>query len=319
MDSRLNGELLSTLIVEKRKATGLGLREAAAQAGIGFSTLSRLERDANTKPDLDTLERVAAWLGVGVGVLFAKSETVEAHLRARKRLSSATAHALRELIVLAREQFRRAPDSARTEATSEDSEVPEEAADEPLPSHVSWEETARGIRENLGLQPDERLEPFDVHIVRVARVEATKVQAVPSEVRRQLLEVGHSEWSAATIPMHDAKLDWLIVLNDAHTIERQRATLMEEYCHVLLGHEMSQISAQEGLAFRDYRREQEAEAFYVGAAALVPESQLRRRVAAREDGDAIAKHYGVSRELVEYRIKRLGLWYAYQLGLRRQP
>src|ERR1700722_10373415 len=99
MDPKLNGALLATLIKEKREAEKLNLREAADRARVGFSTLGRLERNDATKPDTDALERVAAWLGVGVAALFGAAEPVEAHLRAGKRLSSRTAEALRELIV----------------------------------------------------------------------------------------------------------------------------------------------------------------------------------------------------------------------------
>src|SRR5580658_4768663 len=94
---QLNARLLGTLIREKRG--GESLRDAAANAGIAFSTLARLEKMSGAKPDLETLERVAAWLGVALGTLFAPSERVEAHLRAKKTLSSATARALRDLIV----------------------------------------------------------------------------------------------------------------------------------------------------------------------------------------------------------------------------
>jgi hypothetical protein len=176
---------------------------------------------------------------------------------------------------------------------------------------------ATGIRESFRLAEDEALEPFKIQLDRVIRVNGADIKNVSPEARAHLFGLGSSEWSAATIPLKDKNIDWLIVLNNSHTIERQRATLMEEYCHVLLGHDMTQISAQEGVAFRDYRREEEHEAYYVGAAILVPQKGLRHRLSSRHGAEAIAKHYGVSRELVEFRIKRLGLWYAYQGGLSR--
>jgi transcriptional regulator with XRE-family HTH domain len=316
MNRRLNGELLSTLIKEKRN--GLNLRAAAVQAGVGFSTLSRLERNSGAKPDLDTLERVASWLGVSVAVLFAQSQQVRAHLRARKRLSSATAGALRDLIERAREQFELhpKPGGAVVEDREEEDELAEQAT--AFGSPKRWEETAAGIRQTLDLADDEALDPFKVQLDRVKRVDAKKVKQVDPNAMAQLLGAGSSEWSAATIPLNDEQLDWVIVLNDSHNIERRRATLMEEYCHIILGHDMTAISAQEGVSFRDYRPELEAEAYYVGAAVLVPEQDLRKRIANQEQATVIAEHYGVSRELVEFRIKRLGLWYAYGIGLRRQ-
>jgi transcriptional regulator with XRE-family HTH domain len=317
MEPKLNGALLAALISRKRETQGLNLRDAAAEAGVGFSTLGRLERNDHTKPDIDTLERVAAWLGTNLSALFGHSEPVEAHLRAGKRLSSRTAEALRELIVHAREEFQRHP--LPRGSTRKDENDFEDTVDEPagFESKSRWEEMATGIRESLRLAEDEALEPFKIQLDRVKRVDGSDIKNVPQETKTHLFGPGSAEWSAATIPLKDKNLDWLIVLNDSHTKERQRATLMEEYCHVLLGHDMTQISAQEGVAFRDYRRGEEAEAYYVGAAILVPQKGLQHRLSSRHGADAIAKHYGVSRELVEFRIKRLGLWYAYQGGLSR--
>lgn len=309
---QLNARLLATLVRDKRGSQSL--RDAAESAGIAFSTLGRLEKMTGAKPDLETIERVAAWLGVALGTLFAVSEPVEAHLRAKKTLSSATARALRDLIVAARAQYRLHP-IERTAPDEDDEAVDSE--DSVGASRQRWEEIARGIRTSLNVKDEEPLDPFTIRIPRVMRVGVSGINDLSEITRDQLVRWGQSEWSAATIPLLDADTDWLILLNDSHTVERQRSTLMEEFCHVLLGHELSQISAQEGVAFRDYRQQQETEAFYVGAATLVPEADLRRRIAAREPADVVAAHFGVSRELVEFRIKRLGLWYLYQLGIAR--
>ena len=88
---------------------------------------------------------------------------------------------------------------------------------------------------------------------------------------------------------------------------------MEEYCHVLLGHEMTQLTFQEGVAFRDYQDGQEEEAYAIGAAILVPQQAVRRRLLNKEPAEGIARHFGVSRELIEFRIKRLRLWFLYKL------
>ena len=87
---------------------------------------------------------------------------------------------------------------------------------------------------------------------------------------------------------------------------------------MLLGHEMTQLSHQEGVTFRDYLEGQEQEAFYIGAAILVPRDAVRVRLGKRQSAAQIAKHFGVSTDLVEYRIKRAGLWYLYRLGPAQQ-
>lgn len=88
---------------------------------------------------------------------------------------------------------------------------------------------------------------------------------------------------------------------------------MEEICHILLGHNLSTLSHIEGQTFRDHNKDQEADAFGLGAAILVPRPALLTHVRHEESAEAIAKHFGVSKELIEYRIKMTGAWYDYKL------
>ena len=113
----------------------------------------------------------------------------------------------------------------------------------------------------------------------------------------------------------------LVILNPGHGKSRTNATLMEEICHVFLGHQPNRIGivatdARGKLASRDYRKEDEEEAYGVGAAALVPFKTLRRFVYEGKTSQEIARHFHVSRELVEYRLKVTKLWRVYQAGLR---
>ena len=100
---------IGALVKAKRRERDLGLRAAASACGVSPSTLSRLERGISTSlPDADTLTKLAAWLKMPVAALLSADagpqpvdgpslttpEVVEAHLRADKRLSPDTAHAL---------------------------------------------------------------------------------------------------------------------------------------------------------------------------------------------------------------------------------
>ena len=303
--AQLNPALLASLIREKRERGALTVRAVADQCGVAFSTISRLERAQGGKPDLETLERIASWLDVPLAVLFTEPRPVEAHLRARKRLDSTTAAALRELILAAKRQY--APKEASVRQPGQDEDVEHG----PVPRD-QWEPIAESIRRDLGLEPDDPVNPFELKIRGVIVALARDIRAVPRDALDHLLGDGAPYWSAATIPL-DENDRWLIVLNSAHSRERQRASLMEEHCHVLLGHEMTQLSHQEGVTFRDYLEEQEKEAFYIGAAILVPQAALRARLGKRQSAEQIARHFGVSTDLVEYRIKRAGLWYLYRL------
>ena len=63
---------------------------------------------------------------------------------------------------------------------------------------------------------------------------------------------------------------------------------------------------------REYRKADEEAAYATGAAALVPFAALRRFVLDGQTAAQIAKHYHVSRELVEYRLQVTRLWQTYR-------
>jgi transcriptional regulator with XRE-family HTH domain len=100
---------ISLLIKAKRRENGnIGVREAAREARISAATFSRLgSGKSDTLPDVATLTKLAAWLGMSIGDLLnagdvptsagpesTTPEIVEVHLRADKNLSPETARAL---------------------------------------------------------------------------------------------------------------------------------------------------------------------------------------------------------------------------------
>jgi len=94
---------------------------------------------------------------------------------------------------------------------------------------------------------------------------------------------------------------------------------MEEVAHVFLGHTPNRLAAVAsdrssggGIVARDYNHDDEEAAYAVGAAALVPYGPLQRFVRAGRAAADIARHFGVSRQLVEYRIKVSRLWPEYK-------
>ena len=67
-----------------------------------------------------------------------------------------------------------------------------------------------------------------------------------------------------------------------------------------------------GIRFRNFDKNQEEVAYSVGAAALIPYFSLKHAVMAGLASDKIARQYGVSRDLIEYRIKVCRLWSDYK-------
>jgi hypothetical protein len=187
----------------------------------------------------------------------------------------------------------------------------------------NYEIKALGLREFAGLRrDDERLNPFD--LARYANLLVASFEQIEpfltEETKQQLLENARDKWSggACSQTLPDGKK--LIILNPTHGANRQNATLMEEISHVFLGHKPSRLAitnvTKDGRVIaRDYHAEIEEEAYSVGAAALVPFSALRRFVMQGKTSREIARHFNVSRELVEYRMKVSRLWDEYKKSL----
>jgi len=179
---------------------------------------------------------------------------------------------------------------------------------------------ARALREFAGLRrDDQRLDPFK--LAQYAKLFVASFEQIEplltEETRAHLTGSGKDAWSggAASHTLPDGKK--LIILNPTHGRNRQNATLMEEICHVFLGHKPSRLSVERRdkhgrIIARDYNESIEEEAYGTGAAALVPYTALRRMVESGRSSREIARHFYVSPALVEYRIKVSRLWATYQ-------
>lgn len=89
---RLDIGRLAKMLKERRG--GLSIRQAAADAGVSFSTLSRVE--AGAQPDMASYSALCAWLGVSPGFFFTQVAEREmspldqaiTHLQADPRLTA---------------------------------------------------------------------------------------------------------------------------------------------------------------------------------------------------------------------------------------
>ena len=178
---------------------------------------------------------------------------------------------------------------------------------------------ALGLREFAGLRrDDQRLDPFRLAIyANLLVIRFEEIEALSPETVEHLLGGGKDAWSggAASQVLPDGRK--LIILNPSHGKNRQHATLMEEISHVFLGHKPSRLAIENRnkdgkIIARDYNHAIEEEAYSTGAAALVPYTALRRMVEQGKTSREIARHFYVSRALVEYRIKVSRLWDIYK-------
>lgn len=187
----------------------------------------------------------------------------------------------------------------------------------------NYEIKAIGLRDFAGLKRDnEPLNPFD--LAKYAKLLVASFEQIEpylsEETKQHLLKEGKDAWSggACSQTLPDGKK--LIILNPTHGENRQNATLMEEISHVFLGHKPSRLAIENKnkdgkIIARDYHAEIEEEAYSIGAAALVPYSSLKRFIEQGKTSREVARHFNVSRELVEYRLKVSRLWEEYKKNL----
>lgn len=189
-----------------------------------------------------------------------------------------------------------------------------------------FELRALGLRDFAGVDGDQPLDPFALaQFAKLLVVDFDSIKGLSAESRAHLLGAAADEWSggACSRPLPNG---WrLVILNPAHGRQRNRATLMEEVAHVFLGHKANRLaviadqqSSESALQTRgrmlarDYNQADEEAAYAVGAAALVPYAALRRLVLSGRTAQEIARHFHVSRQLIEYRIKVTHLWAEYK-------
>jgi hypothetical protein len=192
----------------------------------------------------------------------------------------------------------------------------------PTEKRKQYELRALALRDFAGVAADEPLDPFALaEFARLLVVDFDQIKGLSDESREHLLGAGTNEWSggACSRPLPNG---WrLVILNPAHGMHRNRATLMEEVSHVFLGHTANRLAvavteeknkAGNRVLARDYNKSDEEAAYAIGSAALVPYAALRKLVLDGRTADQIAHRFRISRQLVEYRIKVTHLWSAYK-------
>ena len=188
----------------------------------------------------------------------------------------------------------------------------------PTEKRKQFELRALALRDFAGVNKNQPLDPFALaQFAKLMVVDFDSIEGLSPESREHLLSEGAEEWSggACSRPLPNG---WrLVILNPAHGKQRNRATLMEEVAHVFLGHNPNRLAvvasvAKDKTLARDYNHDDEEAAYAIGAAALVPYSSLRELVMKGRAAPEIARHFHVSRQLVEYRIKVTHLWPEYK-------
>ena len=173
----------------------------------------------------------------------------------------------------------------------------------PNPGQWEIEHNGLDLRDDLGLGLDVRLPTEaafkllpDVLVVPHGELPAAHMH--PNHFR----DGGRRVWSGMGVPLPEGGT--MVLFNDSHPPARIRATLMEEFFHLWLGHPTTSIRFYGGdEAHRTHDPTVEGEAYGSGAAALVPYKALRTMLEARQPVGRIARLFEVSADLVIFRAK----------------
>jgi Zn-dependent peptidase ImmA (M78 family) len=292
---------LVAAVKRKREREGLSLRALSDVVGVSFSTLARVERGEGA-PDNNSKIRLLEWLGPEAGALGLSFEHVAfVHFRAGKNARSSTVRTL----------LRAADCLRRDRRSTDDDDDEEEEAVEHEPVSLSKEDLERAaekFRKDLGLREDHPLESLRLDVEGVEIVRLRHTNCLDDATVRKLSTQACDEWSAMSVPLDTAHERWVVLLNDCHTLERQRVTVLEEIWHILLGHKLTKIAKIADSYGRTYDKAEEHDAYYLASATLLPRNAIAKAVLRKQTSEEIAEQFGTSPELVDYRIKRLGLW-----------
>jgi transcriptional regulator with XRE-family HTH domain len=295
---------LVAAVKRKREREGLSLRALSDIVGVSFSSLARIER-GDGAPDNNSKIRLLEWLGPEAeqeGLTFDNVAFV--HFRAGKNVTSPTVQALLNAGTCLKRAL-----IPQLEANAEPPSNRHYDQPDPVPhSKDDLERMAEGFRKDLGISEDQALDSLLLDVEDVEIVRLTQTNCLDAATVARLSTVACSEWSAMSVPLDEKQNNWAVLLNDCHTPERQRVTLLEEIWHILQGHKLTKIAKIAGVYGRTFDTAEEHDAYYLASATLLPRSQMIAAVADRLSSEQIAERFGTSPELVDYRLKRLGLW-----------
>ena len=173
---------------------------------------------------------------------------------------------------------------------------------------------AVGIRRQLGLSPVEALDPYaiagrlGIGVVSVASLE----DRCPGEVAAILGEDG-GDFSALYFSSGDGVR--FIILNDRHSSARRNSSLCHEIGHAVLGH-----PAEVFACWGDYRGIDpgyERQADFLAGCMLVPNEAADYIVRSGLDLGEVRDNYGVSSQMLEWRLNVSGARKKYERARRR--
>lgn len=172
----------------------------------------------------------------------------------------------------------------------------------------TWaERTAGSLRRELGLSEYAPLAP--ARLAESLGVELWTPYQVPGLSQTaldQLLVHDPWGWSAISSVVNGR---CVVIYNPRHSSARQASNIAHELAHIILDHDPGKmVLSQDGsMIMRSYDQKQEEEANWLGWCLLLPREALVHTAKARLAKAQIAEAYGVSEQLVDFRLRMTGV------------
>ena len=161
---------------------------------------------------------------------------------------------------------------------------------------------ARQVRDDLGLGLTDPLDPWRLaELLDIPVLRLSEFQESAKGAHRYFRGQGRSVFSAVTVFCGNRRL---IVHNDSHSQGRQASNVCHELAHGLLLHAPTPILDDKGCRY--WSKEIEEEANWLSGVLLVPDEAA---IAVVKEGIQLARaatHYGVSVQMMTFRINVSG-------------
>ncbi len=161
---------------------------------------------------------------------------------------------------------------------------------------------AKQVRDDLGLSLTDPLDPWRLaELLDIPLLRLSEFQESAEGAYRYFREQGRSVFSAVTVFYGTRRL---IVHNDSHSPGRQASNVWHELAHGLLLHTPTPVLDDKGCRYWSKKIEEEAD--WLSGVLLVPDEAAIAVVKSGMDLDQAALYYGVSDQMMTFRINVSG-------------
>ena len=166
------------------------------------------------------------------------------------------------------------------------------------------ERIARRVRAELGVGAAQPITPEALGELLGIEIRAGD-ELIPRERFVELERIQPGAFSACTFRPSTERV--VVVYNPLSAKSRRRSDLAHELAHTLLDHELSRIEKLGDVTFLSCDPIQEEEAAWLSGCLLLPRALLLAEVRRGSDAEDIARKFGVSEGMAQYRLNVTGV------------